>query len=48
MSVQEICNLINQLDGLYNIELAGVDNPNKNSDDEWWLGDLWDCCDWCD
>lgn len=48
MSVQEICNLINQLDGLYNIELAGVGNPNENSDDEWWLGNLWDCCDWCD
>lgn len=48
-SVQEICVLINKLDMLYNIELSGVENQNKDTNDgEWWLGDLWNCCDWCD
>lgn len=48
LTVQDICNLTTQLDGLYNIGLAGVENPNDNADDEWWLGNLWNCCDWCD
>jgi len=48
-SVQEICVLINKLDMLYNIELSGIENPEEEMNEgEWWLGNLWDCCDWCD
>lgn len=49
MVVSKFCKLISLLDGNYNIDLAGVPHPkNSNSTEDWWLGNLWNCCDWCD
>jgi hypothetical protein len=49
MRVQDFCKLVTLLDANYNCDLAGVEHPNlANIAEDWWLGDLWDCCDWCD
>ena len=49
MSVQSLCLLVNRLDLTFNIELAGIPRPTSTlADGQWWLGDLWNCCDWCD
>ncbi len=49
MSVQSFCLLVNRLDLAFNTELAGIPRPTSTSaDGQWWLGDLWNCCDWCD
>ncbi|AZP12551.1 hypothetical protein [Undibacterium parvum] len=49
MPVQTFCKLVEKLDATYNIGLAGVPKPESlQSHEEWWLGNLWNCCDWCD
>lgn len=49
MSVQCFCLLVNRLDLTFNIGLAGISRPTLTSaEGQWWLGDLWNCCDWCD
>lgn len=49
VSVQVLCKLIEQLDSTFNIYLSGVPQPDHTQDrGEWWMGNLWNNCDWCD
>ena len=49
MSVQSLCLVANRLDLAFNIELSDVPRPTSTlASGQWWLGDLWNCCDWCD
>ncbi len=49
MPVQDFCKLVTLLDANYNSDLAGVEHPDAaNLAEDWWLGNLWNCCDWCD
>ena len=48
MSVQALCRLVQDLDSTFNINLSDVPKPASLSElKEWWMGTLWDCCDWC-
>lgn len=44
ITVPKYCELIKQLDAAFNIAMDERPEPIK----EWWMGDLWNCCDWCD
>ena len=49
ISVQALCRLVETLDGTFNIYLSGLPIPESvQESDEWWMGDLWNKCDWCD
>jgi hypothetical protein len=54
LSVQELCKLVDSLDTVLVIGLpmeGGIyDQPPRSSlsPDLPWLGNLWNCCDWCD
>lgn len=48
MSVPALCKLVGELDCMFNIFLSDQPKPAAHSDwKEWWMGTLWDCCDWC-
>ena len=49
--VTSLCSLINTLDANFiTNDFAGQPRPQRlqNLDKLDWLGDLWNCCDWCD
>lgn len=48
MSVHALCRLVQDLDSTFNINLSDLPQPASLSElNEWWMGTLWDCCDWC-
>jgi hypothetical protein len=48
-SVQKLCNLVESLDATFNVHLGRYPNPPPlNESEEWWMGNLWNNCDWCD
>ena len=50
LSIKELCELVQVLDAIYNIG-SGDMPPRPESMptyEQWWLGNLWNCCDWCD
>lgn len=49
LSAQALCALVARLDAVFNGELAGTPHPAAgDAVPAWWLGDLWNACDWCD
>lgn len=49
MSVQALCRLVEHLDTTFNIKLSSSPKPTALLEaKEWWMGTLWDCCDWCE
>lgn len=49
ISVPAFCQIVNRFDQVFNVELAGARQAAAPNDRErWWLGNLWNCCDWCD
>ena len=49
ITIQALCKLVDRLDAAFNLDLAGVPRPEPvAADGQWWLGDLYNCCDWCD
>lgn len=49
ISVQALCRLADHLDSGFNLALADAPQPRSaTTDSQWWQGDLYNCCDWCD
>lgn len=49
LSAPALCALVGRLDAVFNGDLAGI--PHHAGEDPapaWWLGELWNACDWCD
>jgi hypothetical protein len=46
----ELCRLVHELDIAYAVGAANSMQPPKSKveQDMSWLGNLWNCCDWCD
>lgn len=50
MTVPEYCQLVNQLDCAFNVAIDERPEPSgkRAEPDKWWMGDLYNHCDWCD
>jgi hypothetical protein len=48
-SVQSLCSLVNNLDTTFNVYLRHqLNSPPLIESEKWWMGNLWNNCDWCD
>lgn len=51
-TVQSLCELVSDLDTIHVLGLPNDDRPAGTPVNEvpafFWLGNLWNCCDWCD
>lgn len=49
LSVQKFCNMVSLLDCDYNLFFP-LESERIDEESDWhgWLGNLWNCCDWCD
>lgn len=49
ISVQFLCKLVQDLDVTYNVLLSPPPELSASAgSEEGWMGNLWNCCDWCD
>lgn len=54
ISAQKLCSLVNSLDSVFAIgfptEVRIINQSQRKAEpaNESWLGNLWNCCDWCD